>query len=352
MAPESGDSIRHYSLYFDKLEKSLSFLQQQMEEVFRSQNEEETNMIQLKKMAESLEQNIAAEFTTLHQFLNDEEELMKGKLKDDVERLTRLLRENLQRITEKRASIECTILEIQQRLNVQETAFLADVKSLIERSYVKFKKPAEVPLNLLLGEFGGPLQLIVWRRMLSVISPVPAALTLERNTAHPELLISEDLRSVRLSDTWQELPDNPERFDDCVSVLSAQGFASGRHYWQVEVGSKTMWDVGLAKESVSRKGNIILSPEDGFWTIWLRNGNEYEALSTPSAFLSLRSKPHTIGVFLDYEKGQVSFYNADDMSVIYTFTDTFHEKLFPYFSPGESDGGKNAEPLTLCVLRL
>ncbi|XP_072405932.1 ras/Rap GTPase-activating protein SynGAP-like isoform X3 [Chiloscyllium punctatum] len=336
----------------DKLEKSLSFLQQQMEEVFRSQNEEETNMIQLKKMAESLEQNIAAEFTTLHQFLNDEEELMKGKLKDDVERLTRLLRENLQRITEKRASIECTILEIQQRLNVQETAFLADVKSLIERSYVKFKKPAEVPLNLLLGEFGGPLQLIVWRRMLSVISPVPAALTLEPNTAHPELLISEDLRSVRLSDTWQELPDNPERFDDCVSVLSAQGFDSGRHYWQVEVGSKTMWDVGLAKESVNRKGNIILSPEDGFWTIWLRNGNEYEALSTPSSFLSLRSKPHTIGVFLDYEKGQVSFYNADDMSVIYTFTDTFHEKLFPYFSPGESDGGKNAEPLTLCVLRL
>ncbi|XP_048375766.1 ras/Rap GTPase-activating protein SynGAP-like isoform X1 [Stegostoma tigrinum] len=336
----------------DKLEKSLSFLQQQMEEVFRSQNEEETNMIQLKKMAESLEQNIAAEFTTLHQFLNDEEELMKGKLKEDVERLTRLLRENLQRITEKRASIECTILEIQQRLNVQETAFLTDVKSLIERSYVKFKKPAEVPLNLLLGEFGGPLQLIVWRRMLSVITPVPAALTLEPNTAHPELLISEDLRSVRLSDTWQELPDNPERFDDCVSVLSAQGFESGRHYWQVEVGNKTMWDVGLAKESVNRKGNIILSPEDGFWTIWLRNGNEYEALSTPSSFLSLRSKPKTIGVFLDYEKGQVSFYNAEDMSVIYTFTDTFKEKLFPYFSPGESDGGKNAEPLTLCVLRL
>ncbi|XP_072405944.1 ras/Rap GTPase-activating protein SynGAP-like isoform X13 [Chiloscyllium punctatum] len=349
----SFDNLPHRRLIAkDKLEKSLSFLQQQMEEVFRSQNEEETNMIQLKKMAESLEQNIAAEFTTLHQFLNDEEELMKGKLKDDVERLTRLLRENLQRITEKRASIECTILEIQQRLNVQETAFLADVKSLIERSYVKFKKPAEVPLNLLLGEFGGPLQLIVWRRMLSVISPVPAALTLEPNTAHPELLISEDLRSVRLSDTWQELPDNPERFDDCVSVLSAQGFDSGRHYWQVEVGSKTMWDVGLAKESVNRKGNIILSPEDGFWTIWLRNGNEYEALSTPSSFLSLRSKPHTIGVFLDYEKGQVSFYNADDMSVIYTFTDTFHEKLFPYFSPGESDGGKNAEPLTLCVLRL
>ncbi|XP_062904298.1 ras/Rap GTPase-activating protein SynGAP-like isoform X3 [Mobula hypostoma] len=336
----------------DKLEKSLSFLQQQMEEVFRSQSEEEANMLKLKRMAESLGQNIAAEFTTLHQFLNQEEEQMKGKLKEDVERISRQLRENLQRITEKRASIERTILEIQERLNVQETAFLADVKSLIERSYVKFKKPPEVPLNLLLGEFGGPLQLIVWKRMLKVISPVPAALTLEPSTAHPELLISEDLKSVRLSDTWQELPDNPERFDDCVSVLSAQGFDSGRHYWQVEVGNKTMWDVGLAKESVSRKGSIILSPEDGFWTIWLRNGNEYEALSTPSSFLSLRTKPKTIGVFLDYEKGQVSFYNADDMSVIYTFCDSFSERLFPYFSPGESDGGKNAEPLKLCALRL
>eukprot|EP00061_Rhincodon_typus_P010797 g35351.t1 len=85
-------------------------------------------------MAESLEQNIAAEFTTLHQFLNDEEELMKGKLKEDVERLSRLLRENLQRITEKRASIECTILEIQQRLNVQETAFLT-VRSSVGRVF-------------------------------------------------------------------------------------------------------------------------------------------------------------------------------------------------------------------------
>ncbi|XP_055486367.1 zinc-binding protein A33-like [Leucoraja erinacea] len=303
-------------------------------------------------MAESLVLNIAAEFSTLHQFLNEEEQQMKGRLKEDVERISQQLRDNLRKITEKRASIEHTILEIQQRLDVQETAFLADVKSLIERSYVKFKKPAEVPLNLLLGEFGGPLQLIIWRRMLNIISPVPAALTLEPSTAHPELLLSTDLCGVCLGDTWREVPDNPERFDDCVSVLSAQGFSSGRHYWQVEVGGKTMWDVGLCRESVSRKGSIILSPDDGFWTIWLRNGSEYEALSTPSALLSLPARPTTIGVFLDYDGGHISFYNADDMSLIYTFSDTFSERLFPYFSPGESDGGKNAQPLRLCGLRL
>uniref|UniRef100_A0A4W3IHN0 B30.2/SPRY domain-containing protein n=1 Tax=Callorhinchus milii TaxID=7868 RepID=A0A4W3IHN0_CALMI len=188
--------------------------------------------------------------------------------------------------------------------------------------------------------------------LIVCVIPVPAALTLEPNTAHPELLLSDDLTSVRLSDTWQDLPDNAERFDDCVSVLASQGFDSGRHFWQVEVGRKTMWDVGLARESVNRKGNIILSPEDGFWTIWLRNGNEYEALSTPSALLSLRAKPKMIGVFLDYERGHVSFYNADDMSVLYTFTNKFTEKLFPYFSPGESDGGKNAEPLKLCAVQL
>eukprot|EP00062_Callorhinchus_milii_P018333 gi/632971838/ref/XP_007902367.1/ PREDICTED: zinc-binding protein A33-like [Callorhinchus milii] len=297
-----------------------------MEEVFRSQAEEETNIIKLKKIAESLGQNIAAEFSTMHRFLDDEEEAMKGKLEQEVEKMARQLRDNLDKMAIKRVSIERTILEIQQRLNVQETAFLACTLQSI---------------------FGYPPNV---KRLFK--SKFAVDVFFNPNTAHPELLLSDDLTSVRLSDTWQDLPDNAERFDDCVSVLASQGFDSGRHFWQVEVGRKTMWDVGLARESVNRKGNIILSPEDGFWTIWLRNGNEYEALSTPSALLSLRAKPKMIGVFLDYERGHVSFYNADDMSVLYTFTNKFTEKLFPYFSPGESDGGKNAEPLKLCAVQL
>ncbi|XP_069044373.1 uncharacterized protein [Lepisosteus oculatus] len=175
-----------------------------------------------------------------------------------------------------------------------------------------------------------------------------ADVTLDPNTAHPDLILSEDGKQVRDGNTRQDLPDNPERFDTVVCVLGKDGITSGRHYWEVEVGEKTDWDLGVARESINRKENKPLSPEDGYWTVWLRNGNEYEALDDSSVLLPLSQKPQKVGVYVDYEGGQVSFYNVDNRSHIYTFTASFTEKLFPYFSPGLHQGGTNSAPLIIC----
>ncbi|XP_039373558.1 erythroid membrane-associated protein-like [Mauremys reevesii] len=172
-------------------------------------------------------------------------------------------------------------------------------------------------------------------------------MTLDTDTAHPRLILSEDQKHVKFGDTWQDLPDKPERFVLCVSVLGAEQFTGGRHYWEVEVGDKTEWTLGVCRESVNRKGKIIWTPEDGYWAVWLKDGG-YKALTSPSILLPVSVRPSQVGIFLDYEAGEVSFYNVTDRSHLFTFTGTFSEMLRPYFNPGVSSGDTNAAPLIIC----
>ncbi|XP_049928849.1 E3 ubiquitin-protein ligase TRIM21-like isoform X1 [Epinephelus moara] len=172
--------------------------------------------------------------------------------------------------------------------------------------------------------------------------------TLNPDTAHPALILSADGKQVKHGDVWKNLPKNPERFDTYVCVLAKQSFSSGRFYYEVQVKGKTDWDLGVARESINRKGQITLSPQNGFWMIWLRNENEYKALAGPPVRLSLKSRPEKVGVFVDYEEGLVSFYDVDAAALIYSFTGcSFTEKLYPFFSPCLNYGGKNSAPLII-----
>uniref|UniRef100_A0A8C1C7R5 E3 ubiquitin-protein ligase TRIM39-like n=1 Tax=Cyprinus carpio carpio TaxID=630221 RepID=A0A8C1C7R5_CYPCA len=172
--------------------------------------------------------------------------------------------------------------------------------------------------------------------------------TLDPDTAQPELILSDDGKQVRDGDIRQKLPDTPERFDTCPDVLGKEGFSSGRFYFEVQVKGKTDWDLGVARESINRKGMITARPSDGQWTVALRNRDEYKACAGPSVSLSLRVKPQRVGVFVDYEEGLVSFYDVESSSHIYSFTaQSFTEKLYPLFSPGLNHGGKNSSPLII-----
>uniref|UniRef100_UPI0037E935C8 E3 ubiquitin-protein ligase TRIM21-like n=1 Tax=Semicossyphus pulcher TaxID=241346 RepID=UPI0037E935C8 len=172
--------------------------------------------------------------------------------------------------------------------------------------------------------------------------------TLDPDTAHPELILSDDGKQVHHRKRKKNLPDTPERFDTCVNVLAKQSFSSGRFYYEVQVKGKTEWALGVARESINRKGKIILKPQDGYWTIFLRNEKEYTACADPSVCLSLKSQPEKVGVFVDYEEGLVSFYDVDAAALIYSFTGcSFTERLHPLFSPSLNDGGKNSAPLII-----
>ncbi|XP_047434363.1 E3 ubiquitin-protein ligase TRIM21-like [Mugil cephalus] len=173
--------------------------------------------------------------------------------------------------------------------------------------------------------------------------------TLDPDTANPALILSDDGKKANHSNVRKNVPDNPERFSYCVCVLGKKSFSSGRFYFQVQVKGKTDWDLGVARESINRKGNITLRPQNGLWTVWLRNANEYKALAGPSVSLSLGSRPEKVGVFVDYEEGLVSFHDVDTAALIYSFTGcSFNAKLYPFFCPELNNGGINSAPLIIC----
>ncbi|XP_056335494.1 bloodthirsty-related gene family, member 22 [Danio aesculapii] len=176
--------------------------------------------------------------------------------------------------------------------------------------------------------------------------------TLDPDTAHLYLILSEDGKQVTCGKIRQKVPDKPQRFDRYLNVLGKEGFSSGRFYFEVQVKEMTDWDLGVAKESVARKEEICLTPSNGLWAVIMRNGNEYSACASSSVSLSLKVKPQQVGVFVDYEEGLVSFYDVESSSHIYSFTgQTFTDKLYPYFSPCVNNVGKNSAPLIITPVK-
>nr|XP_001092158.2 ret finger protein-like 4A [Macaca mulatta] len=158
-------------------------------------------------------------------------------------------------------------------------------------------------------------------------------MTLDVDTANNYLIISEDLRSVRCGNFRQNRKEQAERFDSALCVLGVPRFTSGRHYWEVDVGTSKVWDVGVCKESVNRQGNIILSSELGFWTVGCRKGKVFAASTMPLTPLWVSPQLRRVGIFLDVGMRSISFYNVSDGCHMYTFNKIpVSEPLRPFFS--------------------
>ncbi|XP_028913071.1 butyrophilin subfamily 1 member A1-like [Ornithorhynchus anatinus] len=171
-----------------------------------------------------------------------------------------------------------------------------------------------------------------------------AHITLDPDTAHPTLILSENRKQMTRGDKRLNLPDT-QRFDVEPCVLGCEGFTSGKHCWEVDVGDNNICLLGVCWENVKRKGSLSLSPENGFWAV--QKGKYAFWTYSSSTFLSLVPHPCRVVVYLDYEAGDVSFYSATDGSHLYTFSHVaFSGTLRPFFWLWMSD----PTPLTICPM--
>ncbi|XP_061075368.1 butyrophilin subfamily 1 member A1-like [Conger conger] len=178
----------------------------------------------------------------------------------------------------------------------------------------------------------------------SSIRGYAATVTLDPCTAYNRLVLSADRKQVYMAEKRLKLPVDARRFKHFPYVLGKESFSSGSHYWEVEVGRKPWWCVGVCRMFVNRSREMETTPSHGYWTLELRGE---ETCRGGGASLHVRRRPHKVGVYLNYEDGQVSFYNAETTSLIHTLSDHFTEALCPFFCTGVIGGNI---PLIICPI--
>ncbi|XP_059530417.1 E3 ubiquitin-protein ligase TRIM38-like isoform X5 [Myotis daubentonii] len=313
--------------YREKLQEAVRKLRQLEEECTNQKAFTAKQMAQWKEKVEAQRQKIQAEFQNLRSFLREEERSYLWRLESEEQRTLQRLRDSEADLGQQSRKLQSHIRELEERCQGSAQKLLQDVKGALSRSQaVRLETPEALVLEIE-TECEVPELYFDLRKHLRSHQ---VGVTLDPETAHPELILSQDQRQVTRG-PQREAALSPQRFMASPCILGRQSFASGRRYFEVDVGEGTGWDVGVCLESVQRLGGTTQRPETGFWALRLCAQDGYVALTWPRTPLRLQERPLLVGVLLDCEVGLVSFYSGTSGSHMFTFPRaSFPDVLRPY----------------------
>ncbi|TKS67502.1 Tripartite motif-containing protein 35 Hemopoietic lineage switch protein 5 [Collichthys lucidus] len=271
----------------------------------------------------------------MRMFLQTEEEARIHELREEASHKMTVVRSNIQPLHSQIVAMEGTIRTIERGLRVDDTSFLLQADALKSRAQHRLPEDPKQLTGVMIdvGKYLGNLRFNVWSKMKDEVSYSPVILN--PNTAHRQMCLSQDLTSVSCGpqlDPNESLHSHSERMAQHRSVLSCEGFSSGSHSWDVDIGKNKVWALGVITKDAQGKANL----QSGLWMLRFCGGKltAFSPSCPPDGgqVLPLKDWLQRVRVHLDWDKGKLSFTDPDNNAVIHTFTHTFTDELFPYIN--------------------
>uniref|UniRef100_A0AAY5EDX0 B30.2/SPRY domain-containing protein n=2 Tax=Electrophorus electricus TaxID=8005 RepID=A0AAY5EDX0_ELEEL len=335
----------------ERLIQAIRRIKHEIDECKEAARDSYAEAVDVEGQFDEMEREIRAEFQNLHRFLEEEEERDVERLMKEKNRRVKLLQDREAKISTQARDLERAIETLNSKLKEEDSPkLLKEIKDLLKRCEVNFFRPAPVDSEFCSGQFVGPIQYRIWKHMRTSLYPDISMVTFDPETAHPLLRLSAGNTAVRFE---EETPldgtsSSPKRFHYYYTVLGRQAFTHGRHYWEVDVQSKTAWRVGVARDDIPRGAMDTSTEVDGLWTLTLRDGRVRACTYPEATAVRCAAPPTRLGVFLDCDREEVCFYDASTMAPLFCYAmGTVPVPVCPFFNPCDADGGRNRAPLSI-----
>ncbi|KAI5620934.1 zinc-binding protein A33-like, partial [Silurus asotus] len=285
------------------------------------------NAVNQVRQVQLIENQIKQHFIKLHQFLREEEEARLSALQEEERKKVLAVKLRDEELTNRISSLSDIIRLTEQEIAADDLTLLQVKKSQLW-NFLEF--------FCLCQQDNAVYERLTDCQGRSFFCTCPsswhleAPVTLDPNTVHPCLRLSEDLNSVHYCSSGRPLPSNPERFCVSAEVLGSTRVGSGKHTWEVELGENDDWILGVASVSVKRDLEVPARPENGFWTLCLRDG-EYRAMVSPLKTLKVDRKLEKVQVEVDWDAGEVCFSCPENGQTLHKFSEAFKDEVVPYF---------------------